>query len=532
MAKKILNFAEVQKLHRAGNNAEATAGYLQLLKQQPNNVEILHALAILFAQEDKFAEAKTYLQTAIQLQPKNPVLYLHLANVYKYEGLFSEAREILQHIIENDPNCISAYNNLGIIYHAEGRFPEAIQAYRLALDKQPDYIDAHYNLGLALIKNNELDATVKLYENLLEHAPKHFAARFHLACTLMRLEKISQAEAHFLIIEKEHPYHVETQSNLATCFLKQGALIEAKKHYLAALELAPTDTQILFNLGVINTQLDNTDGAIQNYQQALQINPDYFEAHNNLGGLFLAKQHPGLALPHFQAALRLQPENQAIRYTVDALTKNQRLLTAPPEYISTLFDAYADHYDAHLVKALDYQVPILLFDAIKKISTLPNASWEILDLGCGTGLCGIPFKSAAKKLTGVDLSTKMLHEAQQKNIYDELKAEDVILFLKKQQSHYHLILAGDVLVYSGDLEPLFTAVYSTLYPNGFFVFNAEISTDHDFQVNQSGRFAHHKNYLDNLAKKHQLNLAFYASSVTRLQNNAPVYGHIYVLQRL
>lgn len=531
MVKTKIDIAAVKELHQAGKLDEAREGYTLLLKQNPKNVEVLHALAILSTQEEKFNDAVEYLQKAITLQPNNPLFHLHFANVLKIQGHLDQSIETLKKVIKLDPNCLSAYNNLGSAYFSQGKFSEAIQAYRTALEKQPDYVDANYNLGLALIKNNELDAAVTLLENLLENLPTHFAARFHLACTLMRQEKISQAEKHFLKIEEAHPFHFETQTNLATCFLKQGALKEARKHYTNALELAPQDTQVLFNLGVIDTQLDNIDTAIQFYQRAIQVNPDFFEAHNNLGTVFLLKQHIGLALHHFKEALRIQPHNEAIKYTVDALSKNQQLLAAPSDYIKTLFDAYADHYDAHLLKALDYQVPILLYEAVTQVSTLPKAQWDILDLGCGTGLCGIPFKSSAKTLTGIDLSSKMLEVAAQKNIYDELLASDIVPFLSDKQGQYDLILAGDVFVYVGDLSAIFENVSNALRSQGLFVFNTEISNNNDFNMSQSGRFSHHQNYLNKLAEKNHFKIIFYKEEVTRTQNNEPVFGHIYVLQK-
>src|SRR3990167_9426576 len=271
-------------------------------------------------------------------------------------------------------------------------------------------------------KNDE--EAVTIYKRLLEKSPEHIAARFYLACLLMRQEKISDALTEFLILETQEPDHVETQINLATCYLKKGILNEAKKHYLNALSLTPDDTQILFNLGVIHQQQGNADLAIQYYQRAIVLEPDLFSAHNNLGVVFLEKQHVGFALRHFQKALELQPDNKAIAYTVTALTQDKRLLAAPPDYVQTLFDAYADHYESHLLNALDYTIPEQIQQALSNI-TSPCATLDILDLGCGTGLCGTALKPYAKTLIGVDLSEKMLAIASEKKSYDQLITDDI-----------------------------------------------------------------------------------------------------------
>ncbi len=532
MKKNKLTLTTIRQLHQAGHLDQAKEGYLSLVRINPRDAESLHALGIICAQQKDFAAATDYLEKAIHLQPNDITLQLHLANIFKIQGLFSKAAEILHQVIDTHPNYALALNNLGTIYYAQGKLSEAVNFYRAALEKEPNYADAYYNLGLALIKQNQLDSAIDAFQKLLDHVPEHFAARFHLACALMQQGKIPAALKQFLTIEEAHPHHLETQTNLATCYLKQGSLNEAKLHYLKASELAPEDTQILFNLGVINMQQGNIDNAIQHYQRVIRLNPNLFAAHNNLGVAFLAKQHVGFALQHFQEALRLQPKNEAINYTVKMLSQNQRLLAAPPDYVTTLFDSYADHYEPHLLKALDYQVPKLLYNAVQQVTHKNPFPWDILDLGCGTGLCGIVFKPLAKTLTGIDLSPKMLEIATQKNIYNSLAMSDMTQYLSNKQARYDLILAGDVLVYMGDLTSLFEKVKQALRQNGLFVFNTEINAETDYKMNQSGRFSHQKKYIDALAKKNHFKIAFYQTAMTRTQSNEPVQGHVYVLQFL
>lgn len=519
----------LSQMHKAGLLDEASVGYLALLRKNPRDVQAIHALGIISAQQDDFPQAIDYLNKAIELNPNDETLYLHLANIFKMQGLFSQAVHALQTALEKNPKYVLAMNNLGSVYYTQDKFNEAVPYYQHAIDLEPKYIDAYYNLGLAFSKQQKYAEAINTYEKLLQMSPEHFAARFHLACALMQQEKMTDALTQFLNIELQHPHHFETQTNLATCFLKLGKFNEAKAHYFKALELAPEDTQILFNLGYICMQQGYVDSAIQHYQRAVQIDPDYFAAHNNLGVAFLAKQHVGFALHHFQEAMRLQPNNPAIKYTVSMLSQHQHLLAAPPDYVQSLFDAYADHYELHLLNALDYQVPKLLRDAVLKVKN--NFSGAILDLGCGTGLCGVAFKPYAKTLIGVDLSTKMLEVATQKNIYDEIINGDLLSTLKTKKSTYDLILAGDVFVYIGDLAAIFQSASEALQNNGLLAFNAEMNEQADFKMNQSGRFSHSKNYLDQLAAKNNFKIVHYDVVVTRTQNNEPVEGHLYVLQQ-
>lgn len=522
---------KVRALHQAGDLEQAKAGYLAILQSNPNAAEALHWLGILYLQEENYSQSVAYLQKAKKLTPTDLQISLHLANALKFSGSYELAIQTLKNVLADHPDYTAAYNNLGTIFYAKGQFEDAIHSYKKAISKQPNYIDAYYNLGLALIKQKLFTDAIETYQTLLKQAPEHFAARFHLACTYMQEHRIQDAIDEFTLIEAAQPYHFETQSNLATCYLNQGNFNLAKSHYLSALEIEPQDTQILFNLGHIHMQQGSLDTAIQYYQRTIQTDPDLFAAHNNLGIAFLAKQYPNFALQHFQHALRLQPDNKALAYTVEALSKNKQLVAAPSDYIQSLFDSYADHYESHLINALDYQLPTSFFNALTPFLSR-HKKWDILDLGCGTGLCGVPLKPYAHSLIGVDLSEKMLEIAAQKNIYDELIKNDIHSFIKDKTAQYDLIMAGDVLVYTGELDALFASISQALRPQGLFIFNAEINPEPKFKMNQSGRFAHHKNYLEQLAAQHGFSVLTYQTVTSRMQNNEPVLGHLYILNRL
>jgi predicted TPR repeat methyltransferase len=531
MKRTSLDTASIHQLHLAGELDVARAGYLAILDENPDDVAVLHALGILHVQEEDFSTAVHYFKTAIQYDSSNPQLYLNLGNALKSQHLYSDAVTALEKAIALNPDYVAALNSLGTVCHAEDQFDKAIYYYHLAIEKQPEFLDAYYNLGLALIKKSAVEDAIIIYEKILAEAPEHGPARFQLARLLLQKNEFKTALPHFLKIEETHPFHFETQTNLAICYLKLGMLNQAKTHYVKALDIEPHDIDILYNLGVISLEQGHTDNAIQYYQRALQINPNYFPAHNNIGVAFLAKNHIGFALQHFKEALRLVPGNKAIEYTVKMLAQDQRLSASPPDYIKNLFNAYADHYEEHLLQSLDYKVPEELYASVMHVIQNKNVSWDILDLGCGTGLCGMVFHPLAKKLIGTDLAKNMLAVAAEKNIYTALLECDFLTSLQAEKLAYDLIIAGDALVYVGDLQVVFAAAYNALRAHGLFAFNTEITKQPDYAMNQSGRFSHQKKYLDDLALQLGFKIVFYQEAITRQQNNEPVIGHLYVLEK-
>ena len=79
-------------------------------------------------------------------------------------------------------------------------------------------------------------------------------------------------------------------------------------------------------------------------------------------------------------------------------------------------------------------------------------------MGCGTGLCGEFLKDVSKKITGIDISSKMLNQAEQKNIYNALIKSDFINFLDETNNKYDLFIASDVFIYTGNIDETFRLV--------------------------------------------------------------------------
>jgi predicted TPR repeat methyltransferase len=201
---------------------------------------------------------------------------------------------------------------------------------------------------------------------------------------------------------------------------------------------------------------------------------------------------------HFKEALRVEPHHPEVQYMVRMLTGPHQAATPPETYLRLLFEGYADHYETHLAQ-LEDRTPEVLFNLVDEI--LNGRQLELmLDMGCGTGRCGVYFRPLVTRIVGVDLSAAMLQGAAEKKIYDALHEAEMIAYLTQHEERYDLILAGDVLVYQGALERLFYLLASRLKPKGLFAFSVEVSDDADYIMQPSGRFAHHPRYITTCAQ--------------------------------
>ncbi len=176
---------------------------------------------------------------------------------------------------------------------------------------------------------------------------------------------------------------------------------------------------------------------------------------------------------------------------------------------------------------LDYQAPSLLAGMVARHAT---AFSEILDLGCGTGLSAEPFAGFGARLTGVDLSGGMLAKAAERNAYADLVQADIVDFLRDRAETFDLVLAADVLIYLGDLAPLFEALSPVVRPGGLFAFSVEVGAD-GWTVLPSGRFAHADAYVRDLAAP-DFEILEHEVTDLRREGAGVARGALYLMRRL
>ncbi len=241
---------------------------------------------------------------------------------------------------------------------------------------------------------------------------------------------------------------------------------------------------------------------------------------------------------HTEAAIRLGKKRVELwpsataSYLLRALTGDRGLAHAPADYVAEHFDEFAVGFDAKLVGVLGYDIPQKICAAVAALLPPPESgpSRDILDAGCGTGLCGPLLRPLARKLTGVDLSAKMIELAGQRGCYDRLVQQEITAFLTDSPAGFDLIIAADLVIYMGDLAPLFAAAAKALRPEGIFALSTEACAGAGFQLLKSGRFAQSPDYVRDVASQAFTPCGCIDTTI-RLEANRPVPGHIFMFRR-
>ena len=436
------------------------------------------------AQDNQVAESEE--KQSLSLQEA-----LTLAIQLQQTGQLTEAQELYQRILQIAPEHPDVLHFLGILRFQQGQNEAAIELIRHAVELVPNHADAHNNLGNVLKQQGRDDEALVAYQRVIELQPEH-------------------ADAH---------------NNLGVLLRKKDQLDEAVTAYQQAVQANPKHADAYYNLGNVLGQLDRHGEAVDAYRHAVELNPNHLEAYKQLGTTLYRVGQSDEAIAVYKEWLRLSPNHPVALHMLAACSGEDIPTRATDDYVQQLFDGFANEFDEHLGR-LNYRAPELIMSLIAKSIAEPNQDLDILDAGCGTGLCGPMLRPYAHHLSGVDLSPGMLEKARPRECYDELIAAELTEFLAMRQSSYDVIACVDTLCYFGDLQKVLSHASAALKPAGRMAFTVErvIDSESEFQLEYSGRYSHSEDYLREVLTATGFAIDSMQPAHLRLEGGHPVEG--------
>lgn len=455
-------------------------------------------------------------------------------------GRIREALPGLVQAVESYPDEPALRFALAYALASVGEIQAAIAQYRALLERTPDSAPLRTNLGVLLLKVGKTDEAREHLEKASELDPRHANTAFTLGELFDQLKQPDQAFHHYRraarlyaeqIGHRPDLRHCNDLVKLASAQLWTGDLKGALDNFDRAVALRPDHALALARRGLALVKLRRIPEALDSLKRAAAAEPGYAEVRRAIGDLLLDAGEHSAARTYYKAAVRINPQDALARYFLAAAGKSESPDAPPPGYVEQLFDDYARRFEKHLVDVLQYRAPELLCEAIQRVAQPPAAGWTVIDLGCGTGLCGPLIRPFARHLSGVDLSAAMLDEARKKAVYDTLLQEDVVTSLSRFDRGIDLALSADVFIYLGSLTPIFEAAGRALRPGAWFAFTTEAHDGEGFVLDVTGRYRHSRAYVEAEAAAQGLRSVHCETIVARYQNHQPVMSDLYLLCR-
>jgi predicted TPR repeat methyltransferase len=417
---------------------------------------------------------------------------ISIAVLLQQNEQWTAAADVYRSILEVAPDNADALHFSGVLAHQQARSEQAVALIERSLELEPLRADWHSNLGIVLQDRLDLDDAIAAYQRAIALDPDHANAHNNLGVVLRAQGRTEEAEAAYRTAIRLQSGHADAYNNLGVLLNSQKRAHEAAVCFSKVITLRPGNPEARRLLALAHCTLGEVDKAVEVFEEWLVEEPEHPVALHMLAAC------SGRGVPP----------------------------RASDAFVEQTFDSFAASFDARLAK-LQYRAPALVAELLARSGVDAANRLDVLDAGCGTGLCGPLLAPYARRLVGVDLSAGMLARARARAVYDELVKGELTAFLGDAPSAFDVIVSADTLVYFGPLEDVVAAAAQALRPAGQLVFTVEEAIeDHAgcrYLLSVNGRYRHSRRYLERVLAHAGLRSEIEPAEL-RLEAGDPVAG--------
>lgn len=186
---------------------ERIANYQTRLAQDKDNPQLWRELAVLYQDRRNFEEAAKAWEEVLRLNPDNVEALMNLALVYENSGKHEKARTNYARAIElqKDPALLQRLRNslaavLAKISYETNHLDTAAAQFLHIIETQPQNTEAYWYLALIYSRKNELDKAEEYYDKLLERVPGNVSARANRALLYESTAREEKALSEYLAV--------------------------------------------------------------------------------------------------------------------------------------------------------------------------------------------------------------------------------------------------------------------------------------------------------------------------------------------
>jgi predicted TPR repeat methyltransferase len=342
--------------------------------------------------------------------------------------------------------------------------------------------------GVEHLDGGRLEPARACFEQCQALTPGRASVLANLGISLLRLGRRQEAIPLLHQATRSDPSLVQAWTHLGLACEAEQQWHAAAEALARALALAPQQVPLWLTLGQAHLRLGAANDALHAFERAVQEAPACAPAWSERGSVLRELGRFEEAARCFEKALALGADPDLHRYFLASVREGNAPATPPRHYVERLFDDYAADFQSHVVTMLGYRGFETL---LKPLLDEGKRYRQVLDLGCGTGLCGPLIAPRADNVVGLDVSAAMLEQARKLGVYRELVHADLGDFLAATPLRFDLILAADVFIYVGDLAHALRSARRSLEPGGCLAFTIErAEVGWDLQLLPSLRYAH------------------------------------------
>ena len=213
--------------------------------------EDLVAVGVRFISEQRYADARRYLNLALEKAPDDIEATYRLGIVDVHEKNYAAGIEKIRKKVTAAPSA-AAWQNLAIAQQGLQQYDEAIESYRKVVELAPDAASAWVRLATVYSIRQRNDDALQAYSKALSLAPSNIEALRGRGYTNLLTGRYPQAIADLRPATQADPGHADSWLWLGQALIGAGEVDQARAALEKAIELAPDNETAHEALDAIN----------------------------------------------------------------------------------------------------------------------------------------------------------------------------------------------------------------------------------------------------------------------------------------
>jgi tetratricopeptide (TPR) repeat protein len=173
--------------------------YERMFRSDPQSWRVHQALAQSFVEADRFADAATECQIALNLRPNEPGLHEELGDIYWKQNQLDKAESAFQDELKIDSESFSSMYKLAVVSLERSKPETTVSLLNALLSRAPKYPDAQYQLGRAEAQLGQVNAAITSFKAAVDEGQADSEAKrqsyYQLAQLYRRAQQPEKSQA-------------------------------------------------------------------------------------------------------------------------------------------------------------------------------------------------------------------------------------------------------------------------------------------------------------------------------------------------
>ena len=332
-----------------GDAPTAVTDLRTVLRDQPNNVEVMRTLAQAHQLNHETSLAEEVLRTALQVNPKDGITGLQLLQLLRSEGKQADASSLAQQLAKDQPGNPAVLEELFRQQLLQRDYKSAHDTVASLQQAHPQLSLGYYLAGLLDEAENHPDAALANYDRALKAQPDVVEPLTAAVKLQIGAKHVEQALARLDAVIAANPKHVVARNLKAEILVAQKRYDDGVKAYNELIAQAPDWWIPYRGLALTQTALKQPEAAIVTLTHGLQATGGAFNLTVDLGSLYEAQGRTDEAIKLYESFLQHNPRSMLAMNNLATLLASYRNDKASLDRATQLVASLTSINDPHVL---------------------------------------------------------------------------------------------------------------------------------------------------------------------------------------